>query len=132
MRPLLTHGQQAAGSSSGQSLGVSAAEVTFGRVASRRVWGTLIVGIGLPMGDAFARRTPDSHPLQTDRLVLRIVGTAATAANFAIVGILVARPAREATRRRDGLCPACGYDLCAATTDRCPECGETLASSPTT
>ena len=27
-------------------------------------------------------------------------------------------------RRRRGLCPACGYDLRAGTSDRCPECGE--------
>jgi predicted RNA-binding Zn-ribbon protein involved in translation (DUF1610 family) len=37
-------------------------------------------------------------------------------------GASCVRQLRSANRRRHGLCPSCGYDLC-ATQYRCPECG---------
>lgn len=34
-------------------------------------------------------------------------------------------------RRRRGLCIYCGYDLCATTTGRCPECGKSVTTPAT-
>ena len=100
-------------------------------VASTRAWaayvGTLVIGLALPLFDAVYNDSPDSHPLQPDRLVLRLVGMSFIAANFAIVGTVAFRLGRAAARLRKGLCPICGYDV-RASTDRCPECGSPLAA----
>ena len=90
---------------------------------------SLVIGIALPLGDAVYNNSPDSHPLQFDRLCLRLVGLFAIAANFAIVGTVAFRMARVTTRLRKGLCPTCGYDV-RASTDHCPECGSPLAARP--
>jgi hypothetical protein len=90
---------------------------------------TLVIGIACPVWDGVYNDAPDTHPLQPDRLFLRILGLAFIAANFAIAGTAVFRARRVATRLRKGLCPACGYDL-RASTDRCPECGAALPVRP--
>jgi hypothetical protein len=42
-------------------------------------------------------------------------------------GVGVVRDVRRRRRRLRGMCPSCGYDLC-ATPERCPECGEATAA----
>jgi ABC-type dipeptide/oligopeptide/nickel transport system permease component len=55
---------------------------------------------------------------------------AAVLAWFVRKGTLAVRAERagelRAARARQGLCPACGYDLTGNTSGRCSECGETV------
>jgi hypothetical protein len=108
---------------------------------SKRAWaayvGTLVIGIGCGVWDGGYNTTPDTHPLQTDRLCLRIIGMAAIVANLAIAGTCIFRAYRLAARLRDGLCPACGYDLrvqrensAGDGRDLCPECGSAVPAHP--
>src|SRR4051812_5610519 len=82
---------------------------------TRLIWGTLfstiVIGGGLPLWDAFHNRTPDTHPLQTDRLVFRIIGLFFMVLAFAMVGMITYLVHRPLARLRKGLCPMCGYDL---------------------
>jgi hypothetical protein len=90
---------------------------------------TLLPAVALPLWDAVHNSSPDSHPLQFDRLCLRLAGLLFMAVNFAIFGTVAFRMGRVATRLRKGLCPACGYDV-RASVDRCPECGSPLPARP--
>src|SRR2546423_13930726 len=85
-------------------------------------WCSLLIALALPFWDAVHNHSPDTHPLQTDRLWLRLAFIFFIAANFAVFGTVAFRMRRVATRVRKGLCPVCGYDL-RASMDRCPECG---------
>src|SRR4051794_5142584 len=80
--------------------------------------GSLLIALALPLWDAVHNRSPDAHPLQADRLLLRVVGIFFIALNLAIFGVVAFRVVRVAKRVRKGLCPACGYDL-RSSTDRC-------------
>jgi len=99
---------------------------------STRAWAaylcTLLIALGLSLWDAAHSRSPDTHPLQTDRLWLRIIGIVFIVVYFAIVGTVVFRGWRMAARLRNGLCPTCGADV-GDSTDRCPECSSQLARS---
>src|SRR5688572_23148177 len=109
------------------------AKHAFGPVASKPEWAayvcTLLIAFALPTWDAVRNDSADTHPLQFDRLCLRLGCLLAVAVNFAIVGWVIFRSWRVAARLRDGLCPACGYDA-RASADRCPECGSPLAARP--
>ena len=63
-------------------------------------------------------------------LCLRSLPAALPASLFAVVPagwmVVAWRASRSGTRTRSGLCPGCGYDLC-ANPGRCPECGTTPA-----
>ena len=89
---------------------------------------TLFIALGLCFWDAVHNTSPDTHPLQPDRLWLRVVGIFFMAVNFAIAGIAGFGMWRAATRRRKAQCMACGYDVLDAT-DRCPQCGSELRRS---
>ena len=87
------------------------------------------VAFGLVMCDEiFGDAIGPEHPLGIARLSFRLGCFAACGVMFAIAGVGTFRARRVTTRLRQGLCPACGYDLRAAS-DRCPECG---SPSPTT
>jgi hypothetical protein len=89
---------------------------------------TLLIALALPFWDAIHNRSPDTHPLQFDRLCLRIAALFATALNVAIVGRVVYRSVRRTTRLRNGLCLTCGYDV-RANDGCCPECGSPFKRS---
>ena len=92
---------------------------------------TLLAALGFPSWDAIRHRSPDSHPLQFDRLCLRVAGILFIVVNFAIAGAISYRLRRLATRVRKGLCLNCGYDLRGhGGSDRCPECGSAMAVRP--
>lgn len=86
---------------------------------------SLVLAFFFPFYDAFHNAGPDTHPLQRDRLILRLIGIFFIVANLAIFTAIALRIGRPMVRLRKGLCPTCGYDL-RATTDRCPECGSTV------
>jgi hypothetical protein len=92
---------------------------------SKSAWaaylGTLIIALALAAWDAIHNNSPDTHPLQTDRLWLRIVGISFMVANFTIAAVAGFRIWRHATRLRNGFCLTCGYDL-RASHGLCPEC----------
>ena len=67
-----------------------------------------------------------SHPLNISQLWLTLLSTLAYAACGVIFIVGTFRARRAIRRSRKGLCPACGYDIRAAS-DRCPECGSVLA-----
>jgi len=87
-----------------------------------------VIALALPLWDAVHNPTPDTHPLQPDRLWLRVGALFFMAINFAIVGTVAFRWRRVTTRLRKGLCPTCEYDI-RKSTGRCPECGSPLARS---
>jgi hypothetical protein len=85
---------------------------------------TLALAITLPFWDGIHNNSPDTHPLQPDRLWLRLLGVFFMVLNFAIFGTVVLRIGRRTVRHRKGLCLTCGYDLRAHTAGEvCPECG---------
>lgn len=106
---------------------------TFWRAASPRArvayLGSLLIAFALPAWEALRNRSPDTEPLQFDRLCLRLGCFAAVGVSAAIVGTVTFRSRRAAERMRQGLCAACGYDV-RVSADRCPECGAPLADRP--
>ena len=70
------------------------------------------------------------HPLGAARLGLRLGCFFACGVSIAIAGVGTFRAWRGAARLRKGLCLKCGYDLRAAASDCCPECGSPLAVRP--
>ncbi len=93
-----------------------------------------LLAIGLVAFDAVHNNSPDTHPLQSDRLLLRLAGLGAIVGCFAIVGTFLFRALRFSSRLRTGRCLHCGYDLRGqlsgmsneTTIGRCPECGHSF------
>src|SRR5438445_13302997 len=65
---------------------------------------SFLIAMGLVVWDTVHNDSPDSHPLQTDRLWLRVVGLFFMAGCFAIPVTVVFRSLRWTTRLRKGLC----------------------------
>jgi hypothetical protein len=102
-------------------------QVVFGQQAVYRRW--TVLGIGF---DGGARRVPVSEQSVSPSVVISYqimaVPFAQPAAVLGAIGLFPwlrlrrRRMVRE-ERRRQGLCPVCGYDL-RASGGRCPECGK--------
>ena len=86
------------------------------------------VAFGLVIWEAvFDDSLGPEHPLGIGRLSLRLGCFFVCGVCLAIAGIGTFRACRWRARLLKGLCLKCGYDLRAAASDRCPECGSLLA-----
>jgi hypothetical protein len=110
--PIVPPGDFTPDVSSGHDLAI----ITVTRGTGRMLFGTGLPGPIIGQGMPYYRVTVSYFFLALLMAVLPLTRLL----------VLAARHGRVQTRREDGLCPSCGYDL-RATPGRCPECGTARA-----